>query len=139
MELLILPFLYMKKFTLLFVFLALTNWSLSAQCIRNSPDQTATSNNLGLPQTVSTCGYTSSDYVTVNGLLIGGEYIFTCSLANTDKYITVTDIDNVVIAHGFSPLIVAAVPNTAVRLHLSDGDSCTGTASCHTVTVQAIL
>ena len=129
----------MKKFTLLFVFLALTNWSLSAQCIRTYSGSNVASNNMGLSQTISTCAWTTTDFVTVTSLVVGNDYLFTCFLEDTNKYITVTDVNNVVITQGFSPLNVAAVPNTAVRLHLSDDDSCTGIASCHTVTVQAIL
>lgn len=129
----------MKKFTLLFVFLALTNWSLSAQCIRTYSGPNVVSNNMGLPQTIGTCAWTTTDFVTVTSLVVGNDYEFTCFLGETNKYITVTDLDNVVITQGFSPLTVTAITNADVRLHLSDDDMCTGVATCHTVTVQAIL
>ena len=129
----------MKKFTLLFVFLAWASWSLSAQCIRTYSGPNVVSNNMGLPQTISTCAWTTTDFVTVTSLIVGNEYVFTCDQEGTNKYITVTDLDNVVIVQGFSPLNVPAITNAAVRLHLSDDDICSGVASCHSVTVQSFL
>lgn len=129
----------MKKFTLLFVFLLLANWSLSAQCIRTYSGQTVASNNMGFVQTIGSCSWTTTDFVTVTNLLVGNEYVFTSTSGTTDKYITVTDLNNVVITQGSSPLTVESITNTAVRLHLSNDALCGGTATCHIVTLQAIL
>lgn len=129
----------MKKFTLLFVFLALANWSLSAQCIRTYSGPNVASNNLGLLQTIESCAYTTTDFVTVTNLLVGNEYVFTSTSGTTHKYIAVTDLNNVVITQGSSPLTVESITNTAVRLHLSDDALCGGTPTCHIVTVQAFL
>lgn len=129
----------MKKFTLLFVFLALINWSLSAQCIRTYPVFSVSSNNSGLPQVISSCVYTDNDNLTISNLIVGSEYMFTCDLGSTAKYITVTTIDNEIITYGFSPLTVSNVVNSTLKLHFSDNAMCTGVSACHIVTVKSIL
>lgn len=110
-----------------------------SQCIRTFTPSPIASNNMGLVQELSSCGWTTTDVVSVSNLLVGEDYIFTCALGNTNKYITVTDANNVVITHGFSPLTVDAISITTAKLHLSDDDSCAGTQSCHIVTAQILL
>jgi len=129
----------MKKITLCFIFLILLSFKGQAQCIRTYEYLTATSTNLGVPQNLTSCAYTTDNFIVFNNVLAGQEYIFTCKLGNDDKYITVTNIDNTVIAHGTSPLSVANIGANSVKLHFSDSNSCDRTASCHDVTAQIIL
>lgn len=110
-----------------------------SQCLRTYTPSPIASNNMGLVQQLSSCGWTTTDVVSVSNLIIGEDYIFTCTLGNTNKYITVTDANNVVITHGFSPLTVDAISISTAKLHLSDDDSCAGTQSCHIVTAQILL
>lgn len=128
----------MKKFTFLF-FLAMTALAGHSQCIRTFSPNPIASNNMGLVQQLSSCGWTTNDVVSVSNLLVGEDYVFTCALGNVNKYITLTDVNNVVIDQGFSPLTVNAISITTARLHLSDDDSCAGTQSCHIVTAQILL
>ena len=131
----------MKKITFILVFLLTFVGGSYAQCITTSPFGSAVSNNLGLPQTISTCNYTS-EYSDVTGLLVGSNYVFTCNLGTTTgtpKYVTVTDVTNTVIAFGASPLTVTAITADAVRVHYSNDAACTSTSSCHVTTVQLIL
>lgn len=109
------------------------------QCIRTYQYTTTVSNNLGLPQVMSDCGYTTTNYLLLENVIVGEDYIFTNTLGTLDKYITVTDLDNVEIAQGFSPLTVSGISSASVRVHLSDDDSCAGTDNCHTVTAQIVL
>ncbi|WP_026703637.1 T9SS-dependent choice-of-anchor J family protein [Flavobacterium soli] len=132
----------MKKITLLSAFLFLIMWGSQAQCIRTSlyPFQPYVSNNLGLPETVTSGAY-SSEYSQVINLTIGTDYVFTCiqNTNNTEKYITVTDYSNEVIAYGASPLTVEAITTNQIRLHYSDNADCASTGSGHTVTLMALL
>lgn len=128
----------MKKITF-FVFLALMAMKIHGQCIKPTQFTSTTSNNLGLPQVMSACGYTTTNYLLLQNAIVGEDYIFTNTLGTVHKYITVTDLNDVVIDHGFSPLTVTAISSANVRVHIADDDSCGGTASCHTVTVQVVL
>lgn len=130
----------MKKITLLSVFLFLIAWGSFAQCIRTSkyPSATVVSNNSGLPQSVTT-GAFSSEYSQLSGLTVGSDYVFTCKQNDLNKYITVTDWTNTVIAHGSSPLTVPAITSTEVRLHYSDNAACAATSAAHSITVMVVL
>lgn len=130
----------MKKITLFFVFLALMSIKIHGQCIKTYQVSTVTSNNIGLPQVLQTCAYTTNNFIVLNSLIIGEEYTFTCKLGSTDKYITVTDLNNEVIGYGPSPLVISDISVASVRLHLSENEYCDGGLySCHTVTAQLSL
>jgi Secretion system C-terminal sorting domain len=130
----------MKKITLLLVFLLAFASRNYAQCIRipQYPTTTVVSNNLGLPQQISTCNYTS-EHAELSGIAIGSDYIFTCQLTGIDKYITITDLSDNVIASGDSPLTVTAISSSEIKVHFSDDAACGFTDSCHITTVQAVL
>lgn len=128
----------MKNFTF-FILLALMAIRGHGQCTGTYQFMTVASNNSGLPQTLATCAYTTSDFIALSNISLGGDYLFTCKAGITDKYITVTDVNNTTIAHGPSPLTVIGINAATVRLHLKDNASCAGSTSCHTVTAQAIL
>ena len=111
-----------------------------AQCIRTPkyPLATVVSNNLGLPQVIATCNYTS-EHAELSNISIGSDYIFTCQLTGIDKYITITDLSDNVIALGDSPLTVTAITSSEIKVHFSDDAACGFTDSCHITTVQAVL
>ena len=133
----------MKKITLLSAFLLLFAWGSHSQCIRTAlyPDSTIESNNLGLPQEIDDYIYTENNYSQLSNLIVGGNYLFTCSLSSSgeDKYITVTDWDNNVMVHGESPLTVENITSSQIRLHYSNNDACGGNESPHTATITALL
>lgn len=124
-----------KKITALFaLFLSVLSYG---QCVNNTPYLTSTSNNSGNVQEISTCTY-STEYNTINGLVVGENYIFTAAL-NSDgspRYVSITDASNVSIAHGMSPLVVNAITTTTVRLHVTNDATCAGGSICHRTTVQ---
>ncbi|MFY0482663.1 T9SS type A sorting domain-containing protein [Flavobacterium sp. PLA-1-15] len=128
----------MKKITFLF-FLVIIATKMHGQCIKPTQYTSTSSNNMGLPQVMSTCAYTTTDYLLLQDLTVGGDYVFTNTLGTVHKYITITDVNNEVIEHGYSPLTVTAITTETVRVHIADDDSCEGTASCNTVSVQALL
>lgn len=128
----------MKKITFLF-FLALIALKSQGQCIQTYQYTTVTSDNMGMPQTITDCGYTTTNYLVLQNMIVGGDYIFTNTLGAVDKYITITDVNNEVIEHGYSPLAVGGITSATVRVHITDNDGCGGTATCHKVTVQALL
>ena len=128
----------MKKITYLFLLFLFSLSGSYAQCIRTSQYGDIVSNNFGLPQTISN-GVWTLEYSNVTGLTVGSNYVFTCKLGTTNKYITITDVSNTVIAHGPSPLTVIAITSAAVRAHWSDDAACAGTQSGHQTTVQLVL
>lgn len=131
--------LFMKKITLLIMLLAITSTKMLAQCIRPTQFTTTASNNLGEIQTLSYCGYSRTNFLVFTNLIIGKDYSFTSQANGEQKYITVTNANNEIIEHGYSPLFVPNVSSETVRLHLSDNAACDGTDTCHTVTAQALL
>lgn len=130
----------MKKITFLSIFLMLLAWGGQAQCIRTGmfPTSPVPSDNLGLPQQV-TDGVFSNEYSEITGLIEGIDYVFTCTLGTQSKYITVTDLENVVLVHGNSPLTWEGATATQVRLHYSDNAECDALFSPHVVTIKALL
>lgn len=128
----------MKNFTLLF-FLVLLAIKGHGQCNRTYEPSAVTSNNSGFVQELSTCSWTTTDIVTVANLIVGSDYIFTCSMGETMNYITVTDANNVVLEAGYSPLTVSAVAYSTLKLYLSDDENCAGSQGCHIVTAQLQL
>jgi hypothetical protein len=127
-------FLKLRGWCILFV-LALLPFISSGQCINSTSFGTITSDNAGQIQQISGCTY-STEYNTINGLLVGENYIFTATDQGVDKYVSITDASNVSIAHGPSPLIVNAITATTVRLHVSNSAACDGGSVCHVTTVQ---
>lgn len=128
----------MKNFTFLF-FLALMTIKGHGQCIGTYSLTTLASNNSGFEQQISAYAFTNGDFATITNLLVGEDYTFTCRLESIEKYITVTDADNVEIAHGPSPLSISAIANTSVKVHYSDDAACAGTPSSHIATIKIVL
>jgi hypothetical protein len=134
----------MKKITLLLVFLLSIAMGSYAQCIRPNPFGSIVSNNTGLPQTITTCAYTSEEYSVVSGLSVGADYLFTGQTGTsaglgTDNYLTITDTANNVLLIGYSPLTFTAITNDTVRIHYAIDEACTGASTCNNATVTAIL
>ncbi len=111
-----------------------------AQCIRTAqyPSATVVCNNLSLPQTIATNNYTS-EYAKLSNLIVGVDYVFSCQFNGADNYITVTDLSDVVIAFGDSPLTVTGITSSDVKVHFSDDAACAFTDENHITTVQAML
>ena len=132
----------MKKITFLSTFLLLLAWGSYGQCIRTTlyPFGTTASSNLGIVQTIVTNAYTK-EYSVITNIAVGEDYEFTCVHFEdeTQAYITVTDVNNVVIAHGPSPLTVEAVAYSTIRVHFSDNAACASTDESHITTIRALL
>ncbi|WP_338378480.1 fibronectin type III domain-containing protein [uncultured Flavobacterium sp.] len=131
----------MKFFLILFGYFATSLLTTNAQCIRTTAFGTVTSNNSGLQQGITTCAYSTVEYSTVNGLIVGEDYMFSAQVGSTyfsgnHIYVTLTDTSNNVIQHGLSPQTITNVSVTSVRIHLSDDSSCAGTATCHNTSVM---
>lgn len=132
----------MKKFTLLIVCLLAFASEIHAQCINTlpNPSESIISNNSGDPQEISSCVYTGN-FSTVSNINLDQSYIF--SLASSgeavEKYITVTDINNNVIAHGLTPLTVENISYESVRVHYSENAECETEEWCLNSYVTAIL
>jgi len=123
----------MKRWYMLFL-VAFVPYLSNGQCTNAIAYLTVTSNNTGQIQQIGTCTFVT-EYNTINGLIIGEDYIFTATNSG-DKYVTITTTANAVIAHGPSPLVVTAITATSVRLHVTNDATCSGGGGCHTTTVQ---
>ena len=125
----------LKWHNLLIALFLLTSTFVGAQCIRTSQFGNVVSNNSGVAQTVTTCAYSSAEYSTVSGLILGGNYTFTAKTGSTagsgtDIFLTITDASNNVIQFGMSPQTVTGISVSSVRLHYADDSSCAGVSSC---------
>lgn len=130
----------MKKITLLILLVFGTLWSGRAQCIREDqyPLDVVMAQNTGLLEPITGCNFTE-EYAALDGIAVGADYLFTCSNDDGDKFITVTDWDNAVIAFGPSPLLVEDITASQIRVHFSDNGDCDGVSDCHVTTFQALL
>ena len=130
----------MKKITFAFLLFMASVVLGYGQCIRLNqfPYDTVTSNNIGIVQTI-TLGAFSSEYSKLTNLTVGGNYEFTCTSEDVNKYITVTDWSNTVIAFGPSPLTVNGLSSSDILLHYADDAECTAGFTANTVTIQALL
>lgn len=131
------PFFGKSILVLFALFLSILSYG---QCVNSTAFLTVTSNNSGTVQEIGGCTY-STEYNTINGLVVGENYIFTAETnifgeTPSPRYISITDASNVSIAHGMSPLVVNAITAATVRLHVSNDASCAGGSICHTTRVQ---
>lgn len=113
-----------------------------AQCINTdpSPFNSVSSNNSGDPQEIDSCIYTGK-FSTISNILPGHGYIFGLidNGEPVEKYITVTDISNQVIAQGPTPLTVSDISSTSIRLHYSEGPGCGTEEWCLSAYLKVIL
>ncbi|WP_432672693.1 choice-of-anchor J domain-containing protein [Flavobacterium sp. SM2513] len=120
----------MKKNTFILLLLLLYTALNYGQCINTNayPSESIVSDNSGDFQEINTCVYTG-DYSTISNITVGSTYTFELRSEGqpVEKYITVTDVSNNVLAQGASPLIVNAISQTSVRLHYTEDAAC-GTA-----------
>lgn len=128
-------FLNLRGWCVLFM-MAFIPYLSNGQCVNTIAYQTVTSNNSGQIQGMGTCTY-STEYNTINSLIIGENYVFTASNADgVHKYVSITNESNVSIAHGPSPLIVNAITASTIRLHVTNSSTCDGGSVCHTTSLQ---
>ncbi|WP_121051125.1 T9SS type A sorting domain-containing protein [Lacinutrix venerupis] len=125
----------MKKITFLLLML-FASFAVSAQCINTTAYLTVTSNNNNVSQQIGTCTY-STEYNTINGIVVGEDYEFVATDAGTDVYVTITDLSNNVIASGPSPLTVSAITSSEVRLHVTADETCAGGSVCHVTSFRS--
>lgn len=129
----------MKKITLLLALLLIGITQGYAQCIMPYLSMTVASENSGTAQAISGCNY-SGNYNQVTGLIIGETYLFKATTPDSvDKYITITDFSNNVLAYGISPLTVEAISSSEIRTHISDDNSCTTSFGCIATSIQLML
>ena len=125
----------MKKIILIFALLLIGISQSNAQCITTYNFATKVADNTGALQVIAGCNF-SGDFNTVTGLIVGGNYTFASTTPLlVQKYITITDVTNQVIAHGMSPLTVTSITSTDIRMHISDDSLCTLTSGCANTTL----
>lgn len=126
----------MKKTILLFILLFVFVNIGYSQCIRSiqNPGFNVVSNNLGFTQQITAYSF-SNEFSQLSGLLTGTDYLFTYA----NKYITVTDWSNNVIAQGESPLTVEDITSTQIRLHYSESQNCEYLEIYTQSSIQALL
>lgn len=130
----------MKKTVLLLLLSFVSAIGGYSQCIRTlqNPGFNFVSNNLGFSQQITTYSY-SNEFSQLSGLIVGMDYLFTYKQGNSNKYITVTDWSNNLLAHGESPLTVPAISSSQIRLHYSEDLACGFFESDNTATITALL
>ncbi|MCH8554681.1 MAG: GEVED domain-containing protein [Schleiferiaceae bacterium] len=101
-----------------------------AQCIATAPFGSGTlTSATNTPVSFSTCLW-GGEYATVT-IADLGDYSFSSSLA-TD-YITITDVTNLVIAHGVTPVSVTNLATGTVRVHIHGDATCSTPTGCRAV------
>lgn len=99
--------------------------NVNAQCINPFAFGSATFGPCsGGPIIATTCAFVS-EYSTFNGLIAGEQYRFTHTSSSPDNYITLTDLENNILAHGPSPLIWTSTITGSIRFHYSNDADCT--------------
>lgn len=130
----------MKKNTLLLFFMIVCAATNYAQCTftTQAPLSTIVSNNSGSTQTISSFTF-AKNYAKVSNLIVGGKYIFNCTAGSVNNYVTVTDLSNNVIAFGPSPLTVASITSSDIKVHYYETADCGTNWSTLTVSFQYVL
>lgn len=117
----------MKKTIFILLFLLFYSAMNFAQCINTNPypSESIASDNSGDFQVINTCVYTG-DFSTISNISIGSPYTFELRSEGqpVTKYITVTDVNNNVIAHGTTPLTINSLSESSVRLHYTEDATC---------------
>lgn len=118
------------------------NFDIQAQCIGNFqfPGEAVESTNSGIVQEITDCNWTNGDFSEISGLIIGQNYEIRNYYAATsvENYITITNLSDVVIAHGPSPFLWSGATATSVRIHYSDNAGCSGQNACSVTTIRLI-
>ncbi|MFC4722125.1 MopE-related protein [Geojedonia litorea] len=121
----------MRKCILSIFLVFLSHYSLS-QCINGTENSIVISSNDGFLQELSN-NVETSEYVTVNSLVIGHNYQFTSTRTGNTDYITVTNTSNTVISHGVSPLTINNIQFNTIRIHVKVNSGCDADAFFHEV------
>lgn len=120
----------MKKITLLIALFMAVTTSSYAQCLSENeepvPYDPIESNNIGLPQVIAIDSWTT-EFAVINNITVSESYEFSCKLGAQHKYITITDMENNVIAFGPSPLTVENITSEEIKVHFSDDAECNTT------------
>lgn len=124
-------------FVLLFVF----NKQNFAQCIRTFQWPLITVNiNGGDPVQIAPDSWTFNDFSLISGITSGSTYTISCFFVNnsSQKYVTITDVSNNILAHGMSPYTWTSTLTGNIRIHWSDNNICNGVSQDHITTIQCI-
>ncbi|RIA10005.1 putative secreted protein (Por secretion system target) [Flavobacteriaceae bacterium MAR_2010_72] len=121
----------MKKITLS-IFLVFSSYLSFSQCINNTQNSIVSSANDGFQQELAD-NVETSEYITVNSLVIGHNYRFTSTRTGNNDYITVTNTSNTVISHGVSPLTINNIQSNSIRIHIKMNAACNTDAFFHEV------
>lgn len=115
----------MKKISFLIIFIFAIATKNNAQCTfaTQAPSTTIVANNSGTVQNISSFAF-AKNYAKLSNLIIAGKYIFNCNAGSVNKYITVTDLNNTVIAFGTSPLTVESITSSDVKVHYYETVEC---------------
>lgn len=105
-----------------------------SQCINTIAFTSVTAQNDASPQDIGGC-FEANNFSTISGLIPGGDYLFVVSGNNGFGYITITTTDDVVIAHGPSPLTIVDIEETVVRFHVADNAQCVN-SGCYFSSLQ---
>jgi hypothetical protein len=122
---------YLGLMTLFMFSVGLNVQQAQAQCIVGTQFGTATVTNNGSIMTATTCAF-AGEYSVFN---ISNAGIINFTVTN-GAYITLTTAANVVITHGYSPLLVPISTTGTYRLHVTTGPGCGSQSSCYTTTGQ---
>ncbi|MDR6967472.1 hypothetical protein J2X31_001483 [Flavobacterium arsenatis] len=134
----------MKKIILLMLLFIGSKSLMFAQCINTDPypSDAVTSTNTGDPQEINSCVY-MSNYSTITNIIEGLAYTFSLKLngEEVNKYVTVTDTQNNILAQGATPLVLSSIPLPTIRLHYAEDSSCTPVAEplCHAAYIKVTL
>jgi len=127
----------MKKITLSLLIWFISYCSFS-QCPPNGTERTSVdSANDGSVQPISSNFYTD-EYVTITMILNTDTYQFISTHGDpaVNDYITVTDVSNVPIGWGMSPLTLYNINQATIRVHIRANMACDTDISAHILTLQ---
>lgn len=103
-------------------------------CVNTSDFGTANMDGTNTPVQVSTCSFTT-EYTTVNNVETGEDYEFSVVTGGVDKYVTITDDMDNILAFGPSPFTWTSTVTGTVRAHWTEDADCNTASTCHTTTV----
>ncbi len=110
---------------------------VDAQCINTAlyPSGTITApSGVGVTP-INGCNYTN-EYSNINGIVNGSTYELKCVEGAIEKYVTISDDMDNIIASGMSPFSWTANLDGAIRAHWTDDAACASTNNCHVTSIE---
>jgi large repetitive protein len=125
-------------FAVFLLFLTLPT-EIFAQCTSSTQFGSASANNTGVPQTLTTCAF-GGEYSLYSGVVAGNTYTFTAT-GGAGNFLTIrqTNGTGTLVTSGLSPVTVVAPASGTLAIVVYTSSACVADSDCHNITANLVL